>query len=89
MEYECLSEIYPKDYGNILNEQLPTDVYDKGVTFRYIEIHDISHSRPYKYRRCDYVLIDRAGWELFKWNYNPTQGELWDKCRELKLMEMM
>jgi hypothetical protein len=67
------------DCTDDLTDRLPMEVANKGCQLIY-EPPNRSPGDPV-------YLDDRHSRELFRWDYVPSLGEVWDKCRELKLME--
>jgi hypothetical protein len=60
-----------------LGKHLPTAARDKGISL----VFDMPEKQDPVYLR------DWHEHDLFVWNYTPSQGEVFDKCRELGLME--
>jgi hypothetical protein len=59
-----------------ITDHLPLAAVNKGCTLEY--------EGPIKQ---DPVYLYSHHELLFRWDYVPSQGEVWDKCRELNLME--
>jgi len=57
-----------------ISRMLPTKAIDSGYQLRWIAPES---DNP------DPVILIRNGYELYRWDYVPSMGEVWDKFAEL------
>ena len=60
-----------------LSGHLPTEAMNKGCDLIWIPPED----------KRDPIVLEQRGKELYRWERVPSEGEVWDKCRELGLIE--
>ena len=56
-----------------VSDKLPTEAYNKGYRLTW-----------YRPVETDPTILYREGDEVYRWNCDPSMGEVWDKIRELE-----
>lgn len=57
-----------------LDEFIPTDAFNKGYRLTWYNPIRMGH---------DPTILFLHGFEVFRWEYDPTMGEVWAKIKEL------
>ena len=59
----------------VLDHMLSADAFYKGYRLIWYKVSSVW---------ADPIILSHHGFEVYRWEYDPSMGEVWDKIKELE-----